>query len=365
MKLSGEPGGSQLREAIASYRRAVERNPSASKYWTELALAYELTGELESAKKAFERARLNYPISAEISWTFGNFLLRQGQLSEAGKEIRFALETDPRLSRFAVTAGWTATRDVAFLLDHLLPPRAQFYLEAIDYLISKNELEPALRVWERLETLREPLELKRVLRFLEALLQQNRVAEAVRVWQHALDASRWPDGRAGNSLVWDGGFEQDFLNGGFGWRRLDVAGTRIDVDAEEAHSGTRSLRIRFDGSANVDLAAPQQFVAVEPRTRYRFAAWLKLDGISTDSGVSFRIFDPRNPQAVDVATQNRTGTQPWTQQEAEFTTGPETRLVLIAPRRAPSAKLDYKIRGTAWVDDVSLTPVGPAPEPPR
>lgn len=348
--------------AVQYYRRAVALNPASASYWMDLASAYEMQGDAAWAREAYERAKQDYPISSDVAWNYGNFLLRAGHNDAAFAEIHRALQQNAALVPLAVSVCWRAGAGLDRILHDVLPARSSSYLEAIDFFVAEQQLEPALRVWERLETVREPLELRRVLHFLEVLLQQDRVTEAMRVWRHALEASRWPDGRAGNSLVWDGGFEQDFLNGGFGWRRMDVAGARIELDADEAHSGARSLRMRFDGSANVDLAAPQQFVAVEPRTRYRFSAWLKLEGISTDSGVSFRILDPRNPQAVNVLTQNRTDTQPWTQQEAEFTTGRETRLLLITPRRAPSAKLDNKIGGTAWVDDVSLTPAGPAPE---
>ena len=53
---------------------------------------------------------------------------------------------------------------------------------------------------------------------------------------------------AGNSLVYDGGFERDISGGGFGWRQSDVAGADFDFDTDEKHSGSRSARLIFDGT---------------------------------------------------------------------------------------------------------------------
>jgi len=99
-------------------------------------------------------------------------------------------------------------------------------------------------------------------------------------------------------------------------------------------------------------------VLVAPATRYRFRGFLRTDQISTDSGMRFEIIDPRRPKDLDVLTPNETGTPPWTMEEVEFTTGAQTHLIRIALRRLPSARLDNKISGTVWVDDIALLPTG-------
>ena len=72
----------------------------------------------------------------------------------------------------------------------------------------------------------------------------------------------------------------------------------------------------------------------------------------------FEIIDPLRPKDLDTLTTNETGTLPWTMEEIEFTTGPETHLIYIYLRRMPSARFDNKISGTVWVDDVSVLPAG-------
>ncbi len=74
-----------------------------------------------------------------------------------------------------------------------------------------------------------------------------------------------------------------------------------------------------------------------PGTRYRFQGYLRTDQISTDSGVRFEIYDPKDQKTLDIVTPNEHGTQPWTLEEADFTTGPQTHLIRVRVFRAPSA----------------------------
>ena len=214
-----------------------------------------------------------------------------------------------------------------------------------------------------MQGLNEPVQLKQSFPLIDQLIRLDRFSDARSVWQQALAlAHREAPTVAPGSLIWDGGFEQGFLNGGFGWYEIKVAGASFALDSSSPHSGDRALQVSFDGSTNLNFGNILQYVVVEPRTRYRFQAYVRCEAISTDRGVHFRIFDVRRPAALDVETEDLTGTvSAWTPQDLEFVTGPETRLLVVALSRRPSTKLDNKLSGTVWVDDVSLIPVETAP----
>jgi len=353
-----------LVRAVRYFERAVEANPASPFPRLDLASVYEMQGDAVRAGRTFEEAKRLYPISSEVAWNYGNFLLRSGRLEEAYAEIHRALPEDPSLVPLAVSVCWRAGAGVDRIVSDILPAGAAGYLEAINFFLAEGEVEAALRVWGHLVALREPFEMKRSSLLLETLLQQRRISDAKRVWEEALAAaSGQPDGRVRGSLVWDGGFEQGFLNFGFGWRVQRVAGAQLEFDDSVVHAGARSLRITFDGTANLDFELPRQFVAVEAGKRYRFAAAVRLDDVTTDSGVRFRIFDVERP-FLQVFTDNLVGTLPWTLQQVDFIAGPETRLVGITVRRIPSIKFDNKIAGSVWVDEVSFVPVAAAQDPP-
>lgn len=344
-----------LDQAIRYYRRAVALNPRSATYWSQLAGAYALGGQPERAGEAFHQARVSHPVSAQVAWSYGNFLLQQGELSAALAQWRRALVVDPRRTRFAVALAWRASQDVDHVLNELLPSESGSYFEALHYFLSQQELRAALSAWNRLLALKEPFELRRTLPLVETLMRQERLGEAQEVWQQAVHAGGWDEKEpAVGSLVWNGGFEHELVSGGFGWRQLRVVGASFGFDHTIRRSKTRSARITFDGSANLDFQHLLQYVLVEPQSRYRFTAFLRSEGISTDSGIRLRLFDPKRPATLDLLTPELHGSQPWSRLQADFTTGLETRLVVIAVRRFPSRKLDNKLRGTVWMDDVSL-----------
>jgi len=345
--------------AVSYYRRAVELDPHSPFYKLDLASALEMNGNDTEAEKYFRAAQENYPISAEVSWRYGNFLLRQQRLPEAYAEIHRAVVVDSKLLPLAVSRAWHSDPDVRVLLDQVLPKTAEGDWEALSFLVQAQEGTAALAVWNQLIGLKPSINRKALFAFIDMLVNQDRLDEAGSVWRQATAAEgTFPPASPTGSLVFDGGFESDPSNGGFGWRQQDVPGADFDFDTEEKHSGSRSARIIFDRTQNLSYGHLSQWVLVAPDTRYRFRGFLRADHISTDSGMRFEITDPRQPRDLDVLTTNETGTIPWTMEEVEFTTGPQTHLINILLRRVESSRLDNKISGTVWVDDVAVIPAG-------
>jgi hypothetical protein len=62
--------------------------------------------------------------------------------------------------------------------------------------------------------------------------------------------------------------------------------------------------------------------------------------------------------AVNVATEDARGTSDWTLLEREFDAPAGGGLVRLWLARTPSLKFDSLVKGTAWVDDVSVVKVG-------
>jgi tetratricopeptide (TPR) repeat protein len=344
-----------LERAAADYERAVQVNPHSDHHWLELAGIYERRGQISRARAAYERAQHNHPISPLVAWAYGNFVLRQGNASEACRQFRQALQTDPELTEDAIRVWWKSGLYTSQPIAKLLPSENRHYFKALDYFGRQNEIDAGLRVWDELLMRGQHFQLPQALRFIDEVIFADRVKDAQRMCRQALDFSRWPrDAQEESSLIFNGGFEHDFAHGGFDWREQESADTSFAFDTEVAHSGARSLRVTFNGKSNLDFRNVFQYVPVEQGRRYRFEAYLKSSALSTDSGIRFLISDPLHPGRLQVFTEGVTGTQPWRRIETEFVAGPATRLLSIVLRRTPSLKFDNKLGGTVWVDDVSL-----------
>jgi tetratricopeptide (TPR) repeat protein len=353
--------------AIADYERAVHDNPLSAHYWMDLASAREETGDISRAREAFERARAVYPMSAEVAWNYGNFLLRQEEYPEGFTRIQEAVRTDPSLLPLAISRTWRSNRDVNLLLDHVLPANVDAYFLALDFLASSHQTDAGLAVWQRLLTLGKTFPVSRSFPFLDELIVDNCAKEAHLVWLQALAAAGLPhEEPPHNSLIWNGDFARDFLNGGLDWRWGPRLGVAIDFDSAPPSYGTRSIRLDFGGGTNIILDQPSQFVAVEPSRTYHFHAYIRTEGISTESGVRFVITEPIGGGATSLVTENLTGSHPWTAVEGDIYTTPETHFLLVRLYRPPSRLFDNKLSGTAWVADVSLvSATAPTGQPAR
>jgi tetratricopeptide (TPR) repeat protein len=349
---------SDLPLSISYYQRAIQINPSSPYYKLDYASALETAGKAGEADFEFRDAKAAYPISAEVAWKYGNFLMRQNRMPEAYAEIHQAVVGDSRLIPLAVSRVWHGDPDVHLLLDQVLPATAEAYGGALTFLTQEKDPAAAMEAWSRLIKADPHTDWKRVLPLTDLLAAKEQFDDAGKIWKQAvaLDSARVA-GYSGNSLVYDGGFEQDATGGGFGWRQTDAEGAAFDYDSDEKHSGSRSARLTFDGTKNLSYDGLSQIVLVSPGKRYRFQGFLHTDQLSTDSGIRFEILDPKNQKDLDVLTQNETGSVPWTLEQADFTTGAQTQEIVIRVARKLSTRLDNQLRGTAWIDDVTLLPI--------
>jgi hypothetical protein len=245
---------------------------------------------------------------------------------------------------------------VNVLLDQVVPPNVDAYFEALDFFQSIQNVDASLAVWERLVSLGTRFPLNRSFPFIDELIRDDRPQDVERVWIEAIAVAGLHKPEMESSLMWDGGFRQEFSNGGLGWRWDSPLGVAINFDSPRVTGGTRSVRLDFGGGNNTNLNSPMQFVVVEPNHAYHFRGYLRTDRITTESGPRFSIFDPRHENELSVTTDNLTGTNPWTVADADIQTGPDTHFVVVRLFRPPSRLFENRLSGTAWIADISLVP---------
>jgi len=344
--------------AIRAYQTALSFNPRSADAWQDLAAAYESEGKIEDARNAFLQAKHDYPLSPEVSWRYGNFLLRQNELDAAFAQVKQAVVVDPKRGAAAFALSMRVEPDVNSALDRALPRTEGAYLSVISALTEQDQTDRALLVWSRLADLHPQFPASESYPLIEALIHKRQMTAAQRVWDQALSiagVSRPLD--PPGSLVWDGGFESNVAAGGLTWRYSPfVSGVQIALDNEERHSGNRSLRLTFNGSQNVNFADVCQYIPVQPATVYLFSAWVRTRSLSTDQGVRFGLHSQSDSDNSIVWTSDVRGTQPWTSVNLAWTSGKDVRELQLCVYRLPSAQFDSKIYGSAWIDDVALVP---------
>jgi Tfp pilus assembly protein PilF len=345
--------------AIQAYTKALALNPHDAEIWCDLGTAYESEGEIPAARDAFLHAKRAYPLSAEVSWRYGNFLLRQGELDAAFLEIRHSVESDPKRAAEALSRSLRAEPNIDLLLDRVLPSNSTAYLYAIWGQTNEGHPDNAYKVWKRLASLHPHLNLWDSLTLIDALRQNREFLEAHEVWDQSLIFSGLGGIRsAPGSILWDGGFESGVTGGGYAWTfPVGVRGVQIGIDSHVKHSGNYSLQLLFDGKFNLQLIGPCHNIHVEPSTTYRFSAWVRTQSLTTDQGIRFQLHPWAANDSPTAVTPDLRGTQPWTLLETSWSSGKDTHEMQVCALRYSSQEADGKIQGIAWLDDVALVPV--------
>ena len=344
-----------VHEIVALHQQATSLSPHNAQFWADLGGAYERAGHDAEAFYAFQRARELFPHSPEINWRLANFCLRTGRIADGIPALRSVLEADSTSRSRVFALATNAISDRIQILE-MLPPSAPVFFDYIRFAVARGDMAASEESWVRMFQLHLPFDPHDAVPYLEALIQHKEIGQLEKVWSDL--STRFPTQVASSepdsNLIKNGDFEFGPLNGGLDWHVTPTEGAAVTLDRAEGADRGRALRIAFDGSRNVDYAHVFQFVPVRPRTKYRFSGHMRSDGVSTDCGPRFQIVDAYDPGTLLASTQNVVGTHSELEQQVEFTTGENTRLLLVRVARPISLKLENRVKGAVWIDRIRL-----------
>jgi tetratricopeptide (TPR) repeat protein len=336
--------------AIEQYQSAVRLNPHDARYWLELADAYQVMGDSEKQAAAIEKAIQADPTTPNVAWEAANLYLVQGVRDKALQQFGIVLRGAPNMFGLTIQLCWRVVPDADVLLREVIPAQADAYLEFLHVLTSKQDTAAAMKVWDALIRLRQPMRTEPVFNYLGYLLRHKEPDEAIRVWRQAASPlglnSYLP---SSSNLIVNGDFHLNVLNAGFDWQYHQQPSVSLILDTSDFHAGERSLAITFDGHG-VEDAGIYQLVAVEPSTRYEFSGYYKNGEIDGAGGPHFAIRDLYSSKTYFLSDELKYGSS-WRNVTGEFTTDADTKIVILHVPRLPAGGA---IRGKLWIDDFRL-----------
>src|SRR5260221_2023115 len=179
--------------AIQAFRKAISLDPYSAETMLDLANAYDGEGDTAQARDSYVSAQKVYPLSADVCWSYGNFLLRQGQQQAAFAQIRKSVELEPKRATEAFALALRVQPDPKVLLDTVIPASTADYLPIIRTLANAGDLDTAQVVWERLIGLRssglqssdlqQRVPIRDMVTYVNAVKQRRGPAASVRAWQ--------------------------------------------------------------------------------------------------------------------------------------------------------------------------------------
>jgi len=363
MKLGGlyeySPADVQIGKAEEHFRRATQLDSYDPQTWLDLFVALEFQGRLEEAGECLRRVDFLAPNLPVYQWPIANFYLLPGNIDEAFRHFRVVLAGTNQYDSNVFAMAWKATDNGAKILQELIPERVNTEFSYLNFLLTQHRLDEAQAVWKRIMTGREEFSAEQSAPYIDNLIAASRAQEAYQVWTDLQKRGliRYSSNPSETNLITNGDFEDPPLNFGFTWRITPVEGVYAGLDSSTYHSPSHALLVQFAGKQNLLYQHVAQFVKVSPGQSYHLRAYMKAEGITTDSGPRLEVFDAYNGQALDKLTDDLTGNSDgWTALALDFTTGPKTELIVVRLVRLPSRKFDNLISGKVWLDDVQLTP---------
>jgi hypothetical protein len=367
--VSLDPGNAEVRHQLGRYEllarqspqtalpwleSAAALNPHSGRYWTDLAVAQQSLGQIDGEKRSLQSALEVESHTTEIAWDAANLFLAQGSTDEAMKQFHSVMQNDSVLMWPAIRTCWKIRPEIDYLLDNVFPP--QVHSQLLGFLILNKETAAAEKVWQRMFAAQQPIDRQDLFGYVRYLVLQHEPVEAARVWQEAAGmAALQAYEPSPENLIVNGDFGLEILNGGFDWVHQKADGVFLELDPIEAHSSSRSLRITFDGPGIVD-AGISEVVAVEPNTSYEFSAFYKARDMDGAGGMQFAVQDAYKETSLFMSEDLRDADF-WKRTGGSFTTGPETRLLVVRMVRVPSGS---PIRGRLWIDGLRLVPAATA-----
>ena len=334
-------------EAARELELAASLRPHDDLLWLDLGMIREEVGDTQGALKAFDRAVENAPFYAHTRWQRANLRLRLGRYDEAFAELRAAANSNQRFLPTLIDLAWNLSGQSAQGTRQLAGVESTASrIEFARFLARKGRGQETLDEFRHVAAEMAPVYRNEVVRELIATKQ---FTEAFEIWRYAS-----ADKAIDEPAVYDGGFEGliTFSEAGFGWRVLHDPKLEVSQDGIDKDSGTRSLRIIFNGHSVTPDSIVSQLIIIHAQAKYRVSFALKTDRLITASPLILQVSDAVSNQALkEFAIAPETA---WRRESFDFDAPANCAAIQLKLIRKGCSTGPCQIFGTLWLDSFSI-----------
>jgi hypothetical protein len=338
-------------QSVPELESAVALRPADYTLWQQLGLLRDQTGDTAGALAAFDEAIKRAPFYSQPRWNRGNVLLRSGNYAAAFIDLNQAAQSNSELVPALLELAWGLSRGNVKLTEQLAQVNDDKMRIAFAKVLARHgKAQEALAQFKSAGNVTEAIKHD----FQDQLLSKGAFEEAFEVWKSVQEHQA-----TGQALpsIYDGGFEGSlsFGEGGFGWRvPPDSQAASVLLDTSQPHTGSKNLRIEFNGNSNPGAAMISQLIVVEPSKRYKINFASRSQDLVT-GGLPFVLVSDAsdwNPLVRSAALAK--GTSNWQPFSVEFTTTPTTNAVMVSVLREGCSTSPCPIFGSVSLDSFSV-----------
>jgi tetratricopeptide (TPR) repeat protein len=342
-----------LKKALENYEKAVSIAPNDFRLWLALGKARERSGDVAGAEKALQKAVEFAPNYAEVRWTWGNFLLRQGKENEAFSEISKAVVADEKYANPAVNLAWQIYDGDLNQISQKVGDSTAIKAQLSPFLVKQKRFDEAFNFWnsipdeEKKTTYRKNGEefytqLVEAKSFRNALTVQSQIAKP--------DEEKFSVG-----VIFNPDFEQNVKPANasvFDWKLGEAIQPQISLDASQKQSGGRSLIMLFNSADGKQMRTVDQIVAVESGKNYKVEGFYRSDlkGLGV---VKLEILDATDNKVLASADAQAV-MKDWSSLAAEFSVPANSQGIIIRLGSVACKSALCPVSGKIWFDNFSL-----------
>lgn len=342
-----------VQQAISTFRNVLQRDPQDPYRWVDLGEAFLEAGQKEDARYCFGQVLVLAPRTAVLLLRVADFHFQIGENQLALPITARILALIPDYDSIIFSEYRRRVDRSEDILRFGLPENPRVAKSWLQFLMQSGRLGDAQRTWDWVAG-HGYADDALAGEYADFLIRQGHPDVAASAWAQYMGPRA--DNYEKSTYLFNGDFESDPAQSPFDWNVARAEGVEVTRECTIASSGKCSLRISFAGTQNLGFTAASQLAFVRPGT-YRFHAFIRTEGLTTDQGIRFRVSDAEVPARLDEVFGQFTGSSPWSEVSHDLVVAPETRLLQIQAIRQPSLKFDNKIGGVAWIDDVELEPI--------
>ena len=336
------------REASRQLEIAASLRPTDDYLWLELGTLRDELSDSEGALQAFDQAVAQAPFYAHTRWQRANLRLRMGRYDEAFAELREAARSNRSFLPSLIDLAWSLSKEDANVAEQLAGIESPDSRVAFARFLARKGKGKETVEQFRLAATSFSDENKAEL--VRELISARAYREAFDIWSGSAA------GTTNNVEIFDGGFEGTIRFGTteFGWNvSREQPKVEASLDTSDKDSGSKSLRIAFDGDSTSSAAIVSQTIIVKPLQTYRINFAVKAKDIVSGGTPIMRIVDARTGVTLGSSI-NFPQNSGWQKLSVDFTTPKESDAVVLKLVRNECQSAPCPIFGVIWLDSVSI-----------
>ncbi|MBV9303328.1 MAG: hypothetical protein JOY62_03625 [Acidobacteriaceae bacterium] len=341
-------------QATSELKRALIYDSASPYRWADLAEVLANSKQLKSARYCFQRALATGPHNPAILCRAANFYFSSGDYP-ATLRCLSAVLSNPDLDTYYWPAFLTYSRmglPISRILNDGIPPKPLAAQSFLRFLMEQGRATDAETAWSWIAD--RSLNDDRITgEYMEFLIGKKQAFRAAESWRE-LNRSSLPE-YLNTNWIFNGSFEFLPRPSPLDWRIEPAESVATNRECNVSRDGRCAMEVAFSAKENIDYHGLVEQTVIRPG-KWHFQGFIKTDGITSDQGISLRIYDAVDTRNLDIQTPPLTGTHNWTKVDRDFEASARTNLVHVEIVRHASLKFDSKIAGRAWIDSLELRP---------